>query len=132
VSATVPALEALEQSLASGDLADARPALTYLAGQAVTLEADELHGARRRAVLLLATGGHPLRGLALDGRAVTALAADLKSPTRERQLRDGLAGIQPHAHGLPHCSRALAELVADPDLAWRAFACALLADELSD
>jgi Na+/H+-translocating membrane pyrophosphatase len=43
----------------------------------------------------------------------------------------GLAvlGFRPAA-GLPLVEGALARLVADPDLAWQAFACAVLAHEL--
>jgi hypothetical protein len=127
-----PALEALEAALAEELLDEPRPALALLAGFKVTLDEDELRGARRRAVLLLATGGDPLRGLALDGRAVTALAAELAHPERSRALAGGLTAVRPETDGLPRVSRALEELVADPELAWRAFACALLGEELAE
>jgi hypothetical protein len=106
--------------------------LAYLAGQDVTLDEHELHGARRRAVLLLATGGDPLRGLALDGRAVTALAADIDGPEARTELATGLAALRRAAAGLPRVAAALARLAADPELAWRAFAAALLAAELDE
>ena len=56
--------------------------LAYVAGQQVELDSDELNGALRRAILLLATGGDPQRELALDSRAVVALADELDAETR--------------------------------------------------
>ncbi len=96
--------------------------LAWLAGRDVELDEDELRGAVRRSMLLLASGGDPHRELELGGRAVTALADELDAPERRGTL---LAGL-----------RALGEpgteiLLADPDLAWRAFACSLLAEELA-
>ena len=44
--------------------------LAYLAGQAIELDAEELNGARRRALLLVAAGGDPHRELDVDDRAV--------------------------------------------------------------
>lgn len=99
-------------------------ALAAIAGEQVSLDEDELRGALRRAVLLLAAGGDPSRGLELDGRAVTALAADIAAPERAAELRAALAGLR--AQRPDEAGR----LLADPDLAWRAFACALLAQAL--
>jgi hypothetical protein len=110
---------------------DMLPVLAYAAGLGSDLGADG-PGAIRRAVLLLAAGGDPLRGLELDGRAVTALAADLDAPARRAELADGLASLVRTADGLPHVTAALARLAADPDLAWRAFAAGVLADALGD
>ena len=121
----------LKQLEAVGRDIDLRPPLAYVAGQAVPLDDDELHGARRRAMLLLAAGGDPQRGLDLDGRAVTALAADLDATERRAVLARALSGLRPAAAGLPHVGAALDALMASDDLAWRAFACALLADELA-
>src|SRR5207244_7691813 len=50
---------------------------TTLFRSEVALDPDELNGALRRAILLLATGGDPQRELALDSRAVVALADEL-------------------------------------------------------
>ena len=108
---------------------DVLPVLAYAAGLETDLGADG-PGAVRRAVLLLAAGGDPLRGLELDGRAVTALAADLDAPARRAELADGLAALARTADGLPHVTAALARLAADPDLAWLAFAAGVLADAL--
>jgi hypothetical protein len=86
------------------------------------VDRDELRGPIRRSVLLAAAGGDPTRDPELDGRAVTALAADLP---------DGL--VDSFAAALPASGEPLAEtLLADGDLARRALAAALLADELSD
>ena len=118
-------------SLEQGN-ADLPTSLAYLAGTAVDLDEHELRAALRRAELLLAAGGDPHRELELDGRAVTALAADLDAEPARAQLREGLARLAAEGDGLPGVSAALAGLLADDDLAWHAFACARLADALSD
>ena len=46
----------------AGELGDPLPVLAYLAGQEVELPDEELNGARRRAMLLVAAGGDPHRG----------------------------------------------------------------------
>jgi hypothetical protein len=119
-------LESLE---ASG--ADLRPPLALLAGQELELEEDELHGARRRAVLLLAAGGDPEQGLVLDGRAVMALAEELDRPDRRAALLENLQSLREPSRELPETTTALEALLADEELAWRALACALLAEELT-
>jgi len=124
----------LEGSLAddeSGDeLATALVVLASVAGQEVQIEEDEAHGASRRALLLLAAGGDPDRGLDLNGRAVTALAEEVRTVDRQLALERGLDELKAQAKGLPHVSEALAALRATPDVAWRAYACSLLAEEL--
>lgn len=99
-------------------------ALAWHAGRDVSLDEDELRGALRRSMLLLASGGDPHRGLDLDGRAVTALADELDAPDRREAL---LAGLRSLAGEAPDAELLLAE----PELAWRAYACALLAEELA-
>jgi hypothetical protein len=105
--------------------------LAYAAGLGIDL-GEDAPGAIRRAVLLLATGGDPLRGLALDGRAVTALAADLDAPGNHAALAAGLAELRETAAGLPNVGAAIDRLAAQPELAWRAFAAGLLADSLDE
>jgi hypothetical protein len=126
----------LEHALAADTtgerLAEIVVVLASVAGAEVELDDDELHGSTRRALLLLAAGGDPARGLDLNGRAVSALAEDLDEPARRDALARGLAGLRRDAVGLKHLSEALTELAASPDLAWRAFACSLLADALGD
>ena len=124
------ALEGLERGLREGRQDELLPAVAWLAGREVPLDADELHGAQRRAVLLLAAGGDPGRGLDLNGRAVTALAAELDDPNRRDELRRGLELLRAEAGGLPAMCGALSTLLGDPELAWRAFACGQLADAL--
>ena len=109
---------------------DVRPALAALAGRDLELDEPELHSARRRALLLLAAGGEPQLGLVLDGRAVTALARELDSPQRRAELGRGLAELEDATGPFARVGAALAELTTDSDLAWRAYACALLAEEL--
>jgi hypothetical protein len=125
-------LEQLEQRLAGGEQVEAEVSLMLLAGQSVELDDGELRGARRRAVELLATGGDPRRELDLDGRAVTALAEDLNDPARRASLADGLASLRPLVAGLPELTRRLEALAGDESLAWRWYACTLLAEELVD
>ncbi len=124
----------LEQTLAadeSGDeLATALVLLASLAGQEVGVPEDEAHAAARRALLLLTAGGDPDRGLDLNGRAVGALADELRTVDRQLALERGLDELKAQAKGLAHVSEALAALRATPDVAWRAYACSLLAEEL--
>ena len=110
--------------------ADIRPALALLAAPHELVEPDELNPAVRRAMLLLAAGGDPHRELELDGRAVSALAAELDRPERRATVSRGLEALRPEAAGLARVFPALEELLLDASLAWRAYACALLADEL--
>ena len=90
--------------------------LAWLVRRSVPIDEEELRGAVRRAMLLLAAGGDPQRSLDLDGRAVTALADELDSHERRGALLDAVHGLGAEA---------------EPELAWRAFACSLLADELA-
>ena len=126
----------LEQALAGDEggeeLATALVLLASVAGQEVGVPEDEAHGAGRRALLLLAAGGDPDRGLDLNGRAVSALADELRTVDRQLALDRGLDGLKAQAKGLPHVSEALQALRATPDVAWRAYACSLLAEQLAE
>jgi hypothetical protein len=125
-----PVLEALERTLSALPAEQSLPALAYVAGRDVPLDRSELQAARRRALLLLATGGDPRRGLALDGRAVTSLASDLSTEERGSALAAALESTKQAATGLPTVDSLIDLLLADDDLAWRCYACALLAEEL--
>jgi len=128
-----PWLADLERTLAEGDednLAIAVVVLASVAGAEVPLDGEERAGAVRRALLLLAAGGDPSRGPDLGVRAVRALATELDQPERHEILASSLAEIASEAQGLPHVSEALRGLVDAPDVAWRAYACSLLADAL--
>jgi hypothetical protein len=125
-----PVMRQIEEMLATGGDVEGLVSLALAAGSDIELPEDELNAAVRRSVLLLAAGGDPTRELELDGRAVTALAADLDAPARRNELAAQLAGLRQPAAGLPLVEGALARLSADSDLAWRSFACALLAHEL--
>jgi hypothetical protein len=116
----------------AGAETDVRPALALLAAPEPLVEPDELTPALRRAMLLLAAGGDPHRELELDGRAVSALAAELDRPDRRAEVSRGLETLREDAAGLANVSPALDELLLDATLAWQAYACALLADELED
>ena len=125
-------LEGLEQNLVEGTLEDPSLPLAFGAGPDPGLPEDELRGAVRRAMLLLATGGAPQRSLELDGRAVTALASDLARADPTDALLRRLEELERQAAGLPLVSGALAVLSADAELAWRSLAAALLVEELSE
>jgi hypothetical protein len=124
----------LERSLASDSgtesLATALVVLASVAGRAIDLDQLEARAAARRALLLLAAGGDPARGLDLNGRAVEALAADLDQPRRRSTLSIGIEELRPDTAGLPHVSEAVRGLAGAPDVAWKAYACSILAGEL--
>jgi hypothetical protein len=120
-------LQMLDEAAAETDV---RPALALLAGRDLVIEPNELGPPLRRAMLLLAAGGDPHRELELDGRAVTALAAELDRPERRAEVSRGLEALREEAAGLANVSPALEELLLNAGLAWSAYACALLADEL--
>jgi hypothetical protein len=128
-------LAELEHSLAEDpdteNLALALVVLASVAGARVALDEDEVHAASRRALLLLTAGGDPERGLDLHGRAVTALADDLRTADRQLVLEQGVQGLRAQAAGLPHVSEVVHALIDAPDVAWRAYACSLLAEELA-
>jgi hypothetical protein len=104
--------------------------LAAVAGRGVAVPDAELRPATRRAMLLLAAGGDPDRGFDLHGRAVTALADDLRDTDRQLALESGIRDLRQLASGLPHVSEAVHALIDAPDVAWRAYAAGLLAEEL--
>ncbi len=123
-------LDQLEALLVEADEATAVVTVTSVAGRDLEIDPEEVRGAGRRALLVLAAGGDPSRGLDLDGPAVLGLASDLDAPERREALEDGLFRLLEDAKGLPHVSEVGQALIAAPDLAWRAYACSLLAEEL--
>ena len=127
-------LQQLEETLAESDLATAIVTVAAVAGRDLeqTVDRDELHGAARRALFVLAAGGDPDRGLDLNGPAGTRFADDLDDTTRRAALRAGLVALRLEAAGLAHVTEATQGLLDAPDTAWRAFACAMLAEQLAD
>ena len=125
----------LEQTLAEGEgteaLATALVVLASVAGRDVEIDAAGARGAARRALVLLGAGGDPARGLDLHGRAVTAMADDLRTVDRQLALEDGIRQLRVEASGLSHVSEAVHALAETPDVAWRAYAASLLAEELA-
>jgi hypothetical protein len=118
--------------LDEGDLGDPLPVLAYLAGQSVELDEDELNGARRRAMLLVAAGGDPHRELGVDDRAVRAVAADLYTEGRRAQLAAAVDALALRVRDLPQAREAVLFLAGDIDLAWRLYALGLLAEALAE
>jgi hypothetical protein len=128
----VDALRELLGRVDAGELGDPLPVLAYLAGQEVEIADEELNGARRRALLLVAAGGDPHRALGVDDRAVKSLAADLFDEPRRAQLGTGIDALVLLVRELPTAREAALFLAADVDLAWRLFALGLLAEELGE
>jgi len=112
------------------DLAESVVLIAYVAAADIAIPEDELKGATRRAMLLLAAGGDPLRGLDLDGRAVVSLAEELETAERLEALTRGLAALAEQSRSLQHARAAVEALQDTPDVAWRAYAAALLAEQL--
>jgi hypothetical protein len=129
---TTDPVQAVLERVDAGELGDPLPVLAYLAGQAVELDDDELNGARRRALLLVAAGGDPRRELGVDDRAVKALAADLYTEDRRDLLARAVDALVLRVRELPTAREAAIFLAGDVDLAWRLFALGLLAEELAE
>jgi hypothetical protein len=129
---TEPELTALLERIEAGELGDPLTISAYVAGRNLQLPEGELNEARRRALLLLAAGGDPHRGLEVDGRAVKSLAVDLYSDERRAALASGIDELALLARELPRTRDAVLFLAADLDLAWRLYALGLLAEELGE
>jgi hypothetical protein len=123
-------LEALEAAGHEPRQAELLVALVWLVLADVAIPEDDLNATRRRAMFVLAAGGDPHRDLDLNAVAAERLAAELDSPQRRKALQTALSRLD--AAGLPTVSEGLSELLADPELAWRCFGLALLADELAE
>jgi hypothetical protein len=131
VSRSGDGLGDLLERLEAGELGDPLPVLAFVAGQEVELPDSELNEARRRALLLLASGGDPHRELGIDDRAVKALAVDLFTEERRRALGRGIDELVLQARDLPRVREATLFLAGDVDLAWRLYSLALIAAELA-
>ena len=125
-----PRLEELEGAGFDPRSGELLVSLAWLVVASVPIEDDELKAARRRAMFVLAAGGDPHRELDLNAVATERLAGELDAPERRRALARALAELE--TAGLPNVSAAVSALLAEPDLAWRSFGLALLADELAD
>jgi hypothetical protein len=123
-------LEELERSGLDPHSSDLPVILCWLVREHVAIDEEELNGARRRAMFVLAAGGDPHRDLGLDSIAAERLAAELDRPERRARLATALDELP--AEDLPAVTSAVASLHTDPELAWRSFALSLLADELAE
>jgi hypothetical protein len=106
--------------------------LVWLVAGDLGIDESDLNAARRRAMFVLAAGGDPHRELDHDSVAAERLATELDTPERRLALAEALDGLAAEADGLPVVIEALDLLLAEPDLAWRSLALALLADELAE
>jgi hypothetical protein len=125
-------LEDLEGSGLDARSGELLTVLVWLVKDDVAVDEPERKAALRRAMLVLAAGGDPHRELEHDAVAVERLASELDTPGRRAELETALGGLEGAADGLPVISQSLAALLAEPDLAWRTYALALLADEIAD
>jgi hypothetical protein len=125
-----PRLELLELSGFDEDAPELLVSLAWLAIEDVRVDEAELRAARRRAMLVLAAGGDPHRDVGTATPAVERLADELDTPERRALLHEALAAVD--ASGLPTVQKALQILLDDRELAWRLFALAHVADELSE
>jgi hypothetical protein len=124
-------LDHLEPALREATPDAAAAMLALVAIERVRFDVDELAGAVRRALLVLASGGDLRRELSLDDRAVTGLAADIDDPGRRIELDAALRELHARADDLPAATAALDALLDDQERAWRALATAVLAGELT-
>jgi hypothetical protein len=127
-----PWLVELERLASEADLATALVTVASVAGRDVPIGDDETRAAGRRALLVLASGGDPSRGLDLHGPAVERLAAELDAPERRSALATGLVRLRDDTIGLRHVSEAIKALIDAPETAWRAYAAAVLAEQLAE
>ncbi|HKB92715.1 MAG TPA: hypothetical protein VKC62_00590 [Gaiellaceae bacterium] len=125
-------LEQLEESGLDPRSSELLVVLCWLVRERVAVPEQELNAARRRAMFVLASGGDPHRDLAHDSVAAERLGAELETPERRAELAGALEGLARLAPDLPAVLSALEALRSEPELAWRSFALALLADEIAD
>ena len=123
-------LEDLEAAGYAPDSGELLVALVWLCLPKLPIPDDELSGARRRAMFVLAAGGDPHRELDVNAVAAERLAAELDTPERRKALHTALSELP--AEGLPTVSLGVSALLAAPDAAWRCLGLALLADELTE
>lgn len=123
-------LEQLEASGFDPRSSELSVMLCWLVQGDVAISEAELNAARRRAMFVLAAGGDPHRELDFGSVATERLAAELETPERHAALAAALDALS--VQDLPAVAGAVEALRADPELAWRSFALALLADEIAD
>lgn len=104
--------------------------MAWVAGRAIVLPEEERNEALRRALVVRAVGGDPHRELELEEEAVARLADELDSEERRNELRHALESLREQANARPGLREAIVVLLADPDLAWTAYACGLVAEAL--
>ncbi len=127
-----PRLEELEASGLDARSGELLTVLVWLVAARVEIDEAERKAALRRSMLVLAAGGDPHRDLDHDEVAVERLAAELDAPQRRSGLDAALRDLVAQAEGLTVVSESLQMLLSEPDLAWRTYALALMADELAD
>ena len=123
-------LEDLEAAGYPPDSGELLVALVWLCLPELPIPDDELNGARRRAMFVLAAGGDPHRELDLNSVAAERLTAELETPERRKALHTALSSLP--AEGLTNVSQGVSALLSEPDAAWRCLGLALLADELTE
>lgn len=123
-------LEDLEAAGYAADSGELLVSLVWFCLPELPIPEDELNGARRRAMFVLAAGGDPHRELDLDSVAAERLASELDTPGRRKALHAALSALP--VEGLPTVADGVFALLTEPDAAWRCLGLALLADELTE
>jgi hypothetical protein len=123
-------LEDLEAAGYEADSGELCVALVWLCLPELPIPNDELNGARRRAMFVLAAGGDPHRELDLNSVAAERLAGELDTPERRKALHTALSDLP--VEGLQTVSEGVSGLLSEPEAAWRCLGLALLADELTE
>ena len=88
------------------------------------LDDSERNAALRRALFVFAAGGPLNRDPGLDDPAVVELAGDIDSPERRAALTGAIERLDADPEAIGR--------LRDPQTAWRAYACSLLADALAE
>lgn len=104
--------------------------VAWVAGRALAIPDDELNEALRRALVVRAVGGDPQRELELEEEAVMRLADELDTDQRKHELQLALETLGRQVTDRPELREAIVVLIAEPDVAWRAYACSLIAEAI--
>ena len=125
-------LDQLEALLAEADEATAVVTVASVAGRELELDPKSCAAPGDGRCSCSPRAATRRAGSTSTARPCVGLASELDAPERREALEDGLFRLLEGAKGLPHVSEAVRASWPRPDLAWRAYACSLLAEQLAD